>query len=976
MSFDDLLEGMAKEASAGAPAGKGKAAGGKGAAGASSNFTGKPKKNAAPAPAPAPASKGKGGAAAPSRAPAAPARGAWDEAEDDDEEEEEEDEEIGDGEDDEDDDEDDEEEDDEDDEEAEEVAAPPASKAGGKKRAAASDSDSDEDGGATGGLSAIERHHLELEKLRETDPSFYASLKKDAPSLLAFGDDEDDDDEDEDDEEVEDAADEEEDDDDEEEEEMDGGAKKKKGKSGGDDAEEEEDDGGATSLKRRKGKNAEVLTIEMARSIFADAFALAPASVEGSAAFSSTAAPDSRRAWKSLVLAVHAFRAAAYAGDASEVLAQLGLNGDDDDDDEGGDMMGGDDDDEEGGGRKRSKGQGNKGPGPKTGKDAKGKAKAAAAKEAAAAAKARAKTLVYRIESPAVFTAVVTEVLSKCGPALAHHLGPPPKLKAGVTFPGSGAGAGASSGSGAGPSVDDGLGIGFGDGLLAPHVPLSLYPGISRVAPLARSLLAGTVHLLTQAADASLVAFLLRSLRFLVPYLQDGAHGQGSRVKKVLKTLLALFGSPSHPQSVRLQAYLRIRQTAVALPYPTLDLALKGVYMAYVRSAKFMTETGATDVLLGATCVADLYGADETASYAHAFRYLRQLAVHLRTALTTRAKEAVANVLSWQYVNCLRLWATVLSAHGRDTSRPLFQLVYPLCQLLLGVVRLQPSPRYFPLRLHAVALLNELAWSTGVFIPTAPLLLDIFRSPLLTHKPKGAAPANPPLLGLMVKVGATTSDTRAYQDALVSRAFELLADSLRVNYCSVALPELIVPVVTALRAFAKETRVTPWRARARALVDAVTAQAAKIASKRAALQAAPGDRATIAAFMQREGELLRSERDKSKVDAGRTAVAAARVAAEMAESRAVARLGAAGRADAGSAKRARFADDSDEEEEDEEEEEVVKGKGKGKQAAPEPKKKPQQQQQQQMKKKGVVPVHRPASEAPDTVEDLNPSDLD
>jgi Noc2p family len=43
------------------------------------------------------------------------------------------------------------------------------------------------------------------------------------------------------------------------------------------------------------------------------------------------------------------------------------------------------------------------------------------------------------------------------------------------------------------------------------------------------------------------------------------------------------------------------------------------------------------------------------------FVYVRQLALHLRQALLKKTKEAVQEVLRWQYCSCLRLWAAVIS---------------------------------------------------------------------------------------------------------------------------------------------------------------------------------------------------------------------------------------------------------------------------------------------------------------------------
>jgi hypothetical protein len=67
---------------------------------------------------------------------------------------------------------------------------------------------------------------------------------------------------------------------------------------------------------------------------------------------------------------------------------------------------------------------------------------------------------------------------------------------------------------------------------------------------------------------------------------------------------------------------------------------------------------------------------------------------------------------------------------------------------------------------------------------------------------------------------------------LVNRALDLLLDFLRSHFHSVAFPELAAPTALSLRRFAKETRVAAWRARAKALVDAVASQATRVAQRR------------------------------------------------------------------------------------------------------------------------------------------------
>jgi hypothetical protein len=288
-------------------------------------------------------------------------------------------------------------------------------------------------------------------------------------------------------------------------------------------------------------------------------------------------------------------------------------------------------------------------------------------------------------------------------------------------------------------------------------------------------------------------------------------------------------------------------------------------------------------------CLTELFGLDGASAYAHAFTFLRALAVAVRGALVAgadaggasapAARAAVSAVASWASLNALRALTAIVCAHGAAPAAPLWELVYPLAQVLGALPRVAPSPAHYPLRLHAAALLAELQWATGVYVPAALPLLDVLRSRALARKPRGAAPSRPTPIALLLRVGAAAADTKAYQDALVSRTLELLLDALRAHFASPALPELAAPVVVQLRIFAAAARVPPWKARARALIETLTEAAAAVAERRAALPFAPGDVAALASFMAAEAAALR---------AARAAARTAAVAAELGKARAAA----------------------------------------------------------------------------------------
>lgn len=92
-------------------------------------------------------------------------------------------------------------------------------------------------------------------------------------------------------------------------------------------------------------------------------------------------------------------------------------------------------------------------------------------------------------------------------------------------------------------------------------------------------------------------------------------------------------------------------------------VCMQGVYRAFVRNAKFMTQSSAPDVAFVGSCVVEMFGLDLLRAYEHAFTYIKQLAALLRGAMSSQGKDAYREVYCWQTVNTLELWAKLLAAH-------------------------------------------------------------------------------------------------------------------------------------------------------------------------------------------------------------------------------------------------------------------------------------------------------------------------
>jgi len=323
-----------------------------------------------------------------------------------------------------------------------------------------------------------------------------------------------------------------------------------------------------------------------------------------------------------------------------------------------------------------------------------------------------------------------------------------------------------------------------------------------------------TSHILSEAKESKLVTFILKSLIEYIPYLSPFPR----LAETMLKVLTSLWSAPIDSsedyQVVRLHAFLRIRQLAMTQPFPFIEECLKKLYLAYAQRAKFATASSVTSTLPTLTfmgnCVVELYSLDYHSSYQHAFIYIRQLALHLRTATQKKTQEAMGAIYCWQYLHCLKLWVAVLSEscqsddrlEGLNSSEDqlLRSLIFPLTQVILGTARLIPSTRYLPLRLHCVRLLQQLAAAAEIFLPTTSILLDVFDLHELSQPPKKVHKSNIQPINLTLRLRAD-NPLRSIEEMemCLSEVFILLNREIDLYRYSAGLPEFVVRICQRLK---------------------------------------------------------------------------------------------------------------------------------------------------------------------------------
>ena len=154
-------------------------------------------------------------------------------------------------------------------------------------------------------------------------------------------------------------------------------------------------------------------------------------------------------------------------------------------------------------------------------------------------------------------------------------------------------------------------------------------------------------------------------------------------------------------------------------------------------------------------------------------------------------RDSYQQVLNWPYVHCVDFWSLALAracAAEVDTDAPstLRPLVYPLVQVALGAARLIPLSRYYPLRLHVLRALLRIVQNCGVYVPIAPLVLEVFDAPEFQRRAKGAT-LRPLDLDTTIRAPTAYVRTRVYADQLADEYTHVLLEFLALQARSICL---------------------------------------------------------------------------------------------------------------------------------------------------------------------------------------------
>ncbi|XP_045474232.1 nucleolar complex protein 2 homolog [Harmonia axyridis] len=304
------------------------------------------------------------------------------------------------------------------------------------------------------------------------------------------------------------------------------------------------------------------------------------------------------------------------------------------------------------------------------------------------------------------------------------------------------------------------------------------------------------LKLLKGVASANIQTVLLKHMHYMSSMLTSYPN----ITKDLLKQLIKIWGVSE--EGVRVIAFFCILKIS-RHTQPLLDLALKSMFITFVKNSKFVSPSSLPSINFMRRSLVEMFALDTNLAYQHVFLYIRQLAIHLRNAMTVNKKENVQAVYNWQFVNSLQLWGNLLSV---TCSKPqMQQLIYPFIQVCLGTLKLVPTAQYYPLRFHVTQILINLSRDADVFIPVLPFIVDILDNYDFNKKHQKIS-MKPLKFTFILRLSKSQLLENGFKDTVIDTIYDQLMEYMAIQSSSISFVELSLLTTIQIKKFLKKCK--------------------------------------------------------------------------------------------------------------------------------------------------------------------------
>ena len=350
------------------------------------------------------------------------------------------------------------------------------------------------------------------------------------------------------------------------------------------------------------------------------------------------------------------------------------------------------------------------------------------------------------------------------------------------------------------------------------------------------------VTLVSRVQEQSVLCVLLKHIHSMLPYYQSFQKG----AKAVMLKLINIWSSAT--ETPRILAFMCL--VKLVRNSPLLEPCVKAMYLSYVKNCKFTSSSTLPSISFMKRSLVEMFGLDHNMAYYQAFVYIRQLAIHLRNAITTDKADSVLAVYNWQFIHSLELWGALLGHTG--SSEAMKPLIYPLVQVVMGAAKLVSTPKYYPLRFHCAKILREVSSNTGTFIPVLPFYLEVLNTYNFGKKSKKVS-MKPIDFSCILKLSKSQLLENGFKDSTIEEIYGGILSYLADNSNKIGFPELVTPLIFQLKDFLKKCKVPNYTKKIKALLDKTVSNQKFIETRRKHVNFGVGEAQKIQAWEAQVG---------------------------------------------------------------------------------------------------------------------------